>query len=183
MLVFQFRSYLTGRHVIAIGTIIAFMMFYWYFDLEGGFYQNPSYPSPSRLWILLPTIEGFAFAVGIAWYDNSFSHSTSGASRFVGRIGEYSYSIYLLHFFVVFHAAKFVDGRIMDISNFYLALLWSIVFFVLMMIPGYFSYRFIESPFLKLRRRYVNVPHRTQETLGLEPHHSAPAIAQQASRP
>ena len=96
--------------------------------------------------------------------------------------GEYSFSIYLLHFFVVFHAAKFVDGRIMDISNFYLALLWSIVFFVLMIIPGYFSYRFIEAPFLKLRKRYITAPYGRQEALGEVAQQSVPLVAQQSER-
>jgi peptidoglycan/LPS O-acetylase OafA/YrhL len=165
MLVYQFRSHLAHKHFVAITTIIGFMMIYWYFDVQGGFYQNLSYPSPSPLWILLPTIEGIAYAISISWYDNSFFHSTSGVSKFIGRIGEFSYSIYLLHFFIVFHAARFVNEWIMDISNFYLACLWSIIFFVLMMIPGYISFHFIEAPFLKLRKHYVKVPHRSQETL------------------
>lgn len=155
MLAYQFRSCFARRHIIAAFTIISFMMIYWYFNLQGGFFQNPSYPSPSLLWIILPTIEGVAYAISIAWYDNSFSHSTSGISKFIGRIGEYSYSIYLLHFFVVFRAAKFVNEHIMDISNFYLACFWSLICFVLMMLPGYVSFRFIEAPFLKLRKNYI----------------------------
>jgi peptidoglycan/LPS O-acetylase OafA/YrhL len=158
MLAYQFRSCVARRHLMALLTITAFMMIYWYFDSEGGFYQNPSYPSPSPFWIFLPTLEGIAYAIGIAWYDNSFSHSTSRFSRFIGRIGEYSYSIYLLHFFVVFGAARFVNEHIMDISNFYLACLWSLVFFVSMVVPGYISFRFIEAPFLKLRKCYIRVP-------------------------
>jgi peptidoglycan/LPS O-acetylase OafA/YrhL len=183
MLVYQFRSYLAHRHVVALLTIMTFIMFYWYFDLKGGFYHHPSYPSPSRLWILLPTIEGIAYAISIAWYDNSFSHSTSGLSKFVGHIGEYSYSIYLLHIFVVFRAARFVQERIMDISNFYLACLWSLTFFVLMMLPGYVSFRFIESPFLKLRKRYVKAPLGSQETLSEEAQQGAPGDAPQARAP
>jgi peptidoglycan/LPS O-acetylase OafA/YrhL len=151
MLVCQFRSRFAHRHVMAGATILGFMIIYWYFDLHGGFYQT----SPSSFWIVLPTIEGIAYAVSIAWYDNSFSHSTSGVSKVLGRIGEYSYSIYLLHFYVVFHAAKFVHERIMDISNFYLACLWSVVFFAMMMLPGYVSFRFIEAPFMSLRKRYI----------------------------
>jgi peptidoglycan/LPS O-acetylase OafA/YrhL len=158
MLLYQFRAYFASRHAISVATIVAFLAFYWWFDLQGGFYENPSYPSSSPLWIVFPTIEGIAYAIGIAWYDNSFLHSTSGPSKFIGRIGEYSYSIYLLHFFVVFHAAQFVHERIMDISNFYLACLWSLAFLLLMTIPGYLSYRFIETPFLRLRKRYVAVP-------------------------
>jgi len=149
MLVYQFRSHLARRHVVAAATIIAFMMFYWYFDHQGGFFQNPSYPSPRPIWIVLPTLEGLAYATGIAW----------------------SYSIYLLHFFVVFDAARFVNQRIMDISNFYLACLWSTVFFLLMMLPGYVSFRFIEAPFLKLRKPYFSKP---QEALGQAAQQSAP---------
>lgn len=165
MLVYQFRAYLARRHFIAIGTIIAFALFYWYFDSQGGFLQNPSYPSPSSLWILLPTIEGAAYAVGIAWYESSFSPSTTGVSGFIGRIGAFSYSIYLLHFFVVFYAARFVHERIMDISDFYLACLWSAVFFLLMMPVGYVSFRFIEAPFLRLRKYYIAAPLGSQQPL------------------
>jgi peptidoglycan/LPS O-acetylase OafA/YrhL len=166
MLFFQFRSHLARRHVLALCILGAFTLFYWYFDVQGGFYQNPSYPSPSRLWIFLPTIEGIAYAAGIAWYESSFAHSTTGVSRFIGRMGEYSYSIYLLHFFLVFHAARFVHQRIMDISNFYLACAWAALFFLCMMPLGYLSFRFIEAPFLKLRRRYITSPITVQEAPG-----------------
>lgn len=177
MLMYQFRASIAYRHVLAIAIFTGFTMFYWYFDLHGGFYQNPSYPSPSPLWIVLPTIEGIAFAVGIAWYDNSFAHSTTGFSRFVGHIGEFSFSIYLLHFFVVFHAARFVNERVMDISNFYVACLWSVVFFLLLVPAGYLSFRFIEAPFLKHRKRYIAGLRSSQETFSQAARQGAPADA------
>lgn len=163
MVVYSYRFFIANRHFIVLLTITVFMYIFWRFDLQGGFYKNPSYPSPSKFWIIIPTIEGVAYSIGIAWYDNSFSTSSSKFSKLIGRIGEYSYSIYLLHFFVVFYAARFVNERIMDISEFYLASLWAVVFFALMIIPGYLSYRFIESPFLKLRKRYVKVLDGTEE--------------------
>lgn len=155
MLVCQVRTYFTRRHVLVLGTFTAFAILYWYFDSRGGFYQYPSYPSPSPLWILLPTIEGVTYAIGIAWYDNSFSLSNTGVSKFIGWIGEFSYSIYLLHFFVVVHAARFVNVHVMDISNFYTACLWSVICFVFMMPAWYLSFRFIETPLLKRRKRYA----------------------------
>lgn len=155
MVLYQLRSYWTGHHIRAAVVIIGFAAFYGYFDHIGGFYNLPSYPSPSPLWIFLPTIEGFSYGVLIAWYDNSFSHASSGVSRSIGHLGEYSYSIYLLHFFVVFHAARFVNERIIDISSFTLACLWAVLFFLLMMPVGYLSFRFIEAPFLQLRKRYI----------------------------
>jgi len=166
MLAYKFRAYIARRHFLAIAILTGFAMLYWLFDRQGGFYQSPSYPSPSPLWVFLPTIEGLVYGLGIAWYDSSFSHSTTGVSRIIGRIGEFSYSIYLLHFFVVFEAARFVNERIMDISNFYVACLWSVVFLLLMMPAGYLSFRFIEAPFLRLRKRYIVSPHSVHGQLG-----------------
>lgn len=155
MLAYNLRSLFTRRHGVVIAVLLAFTAFYWFFDTQGGAAREPAHASVEWIWVILPTIEGFAYSIGIAWYDNSFSHSTSGISRFIARIGEYSYSIYLLHMFVVFYAARFVNERVMDISNFYIACLWSAVFLVIMMIPAHFSYRYLELPFLKLRKPYI----------------------------
>jgi peptidoglycan/LPS O-acetylase OafA/YrhL len=169
MLVYQFRACAAHRHALVIGILVAFSLFYWYFDHKGGFYLYGSYPSHSPIWIFLTTIEGAAYAIGIAWYDSSFSPSSAGISKFVGRMGAYSYSIYLLHFFVVFSIARFVNEWIMDISNFYLACFWSGIGFILMMPVGYLSFRFIEAPFLRLRKRYTTATHLNQEIA----HHGA----------
>jgi peptidoglycan/LPS O-acetylase OafA/YrhL len=157
MFAFQFRRYLANRHVVAAAFLFMFSLFYWYFDFRGGFYHNPLYPSTSTLWIFLPTIEGIAYSIGIAWYDSSFSPSLTGISGLVGHIGAYSYSIYLFHFFVVFRAAQFVNEQVMPISNFYLACAWAVGCFLLMTPVGYLSFRFIESPFLRMRKRYSDV--------------------------
>lgn len=158
MLAFQFRGELARRHLPVLAGLAAFALFYWQFDAGGGFYHRPAYPSPSALWIVLPTIEGLAYAAGIAWYDASFAHARGGISRFVGRIGAYSYSIYLLHFFVVFRAAAFVHEHVMDISTFARALPWALACFLLMVPLGHLSFRFVEAPFLKLRKRYYATP-------------------------
>ena len=134
---------------------LAFLLFWWWFDVTGGFYQRPTYPSSSALWIVLPTIEGIAYATFIAWYDTRPVGTSGVFSRVLQRIGEYSYSIYLLHFFVVFHVASFIHHHIMELTNFYVALCWALPTFVLMMVPGYVSFRFIEAPFLRLRIGYV----------------------------
>lgn len=159
MLAYQFRHYFAHRHVLALGILTGFAMFYWQFDLLGGGYKTGSSP----IWIVLAPIEGVAYAVGIAWYDGSFSHSTTGASRFIGWIGEFSYSIYLFHYFFVFNAARFVHERVMDISNFYVACLWAVFCFLLMVPVGYLSFHFIETPFLRMRKRYIIVPHTADQ--------------------
>ncbi|CAN1209408.1 O-acetyltransferase OatA [Tumidithrix helvetica PCC 7403] len=152
---YRFRTIFSGRHLFAFCAIIAFMLFYWWFDLQGGFYSNPSYPSSSILWVFMPTIEGAFYALTITWYDNSFSHPTNRLSRFFATIGTYSYSIYLFHLFFVKEMVTFIDENILYISNIYLAVIFSFLCFILMMPLGYLSYRFIESPFLKFRTRYI----------------------------
>lgn len=158
MLAYRFRALVTRRHIAVLTMLAAFAWFYWFFDRQGGYWAAPSYPSPSRLWIVLPTLEGLAYAAFIAWYDSSFHHTHGGVSRLVGRIGEFSYSIYLLHFFAVFGVARFVHEHVMNLSNFYVACAWSVLFFALMAIPGALSYRFVEAPFLTRRTRYIVSP-------------------------
>jgi peptidoglycan/LPS O-acetylase OafA/YrhL len=103
----------------------------------------------------MPTIEGIAYAIAITWYDNSFKHSTGKVSLFIAYIGTYSYSIYLLHFFVVFRFSNIINRNIVHLSNIYLTIIFSILCFFLMIPIGYTSYRFIELPFLKFRTRYI----------------------------
>lgn len=155
MLMFYARHRIAGRHALAAIVAAAFLTFYWWFDSAGGFMQLGRHPSQSQVWVILPTLEGAAYGLLIAWYDGSFSPRPTEASRLLARFGELSYSIYLLHFFFVWHAADFVHRHVMDISNFYVALAWSAVFFGLMYVPAALSYRFIEKPALKLRRPYI----------------------------
>jgi peptidoglycan/LPS O-acetylase OafA/YrhL len=156
MVAYRLRALVSGRHGIALAVFASFSLFYWSFDALGGFFQFPSYPSPSPLWIVLPTVEGVAFGVGIAWYESSFALPTTGFSAVLGRIGDYSYSMYLLHFFFVFAAAKFVNEHVADLSNFYVACLWAVAGFVCMLPLCYLSFRFLEAPFLRLRKPYID---------------------------
>ena len=155
ILAWRIGAFMTGRHGASAAIAIAFAGVYALFAAAGGYWKLDGFPSPSPFWIVLPTIEGSAFAALIAWYDRSCTPSKSGVSGFVARLGEYSYSIYLLHFWVVFRAAYFIHVRIMDISNFYVAFAWSLLVFCAMAIPGYLSFRFVESPFLRWRRSYI----------------------------
>ena len=170
MAFFHARKAVAGRHWLAASVFLVFAAIYWLFDLRGGFFNMPAYPSPSPLWIVLPTIEGAAYGLLIAWYDNSFAPRTGWVSRTLARFGELSYSIYLLHFFFVFAAAEYIHKHVMAISNIYIAAAWTFVFFLLMLVPAWLSYTFIERPFLKLRRSYIKPQTApTPERSGLSP--------------
>lgn len=154
---FHLSQYIRKQHAAAIVTTFLFLSIYYYFDESGGFYLNGGYPSPSPFWILLPSIEGVAFAILIAWYDTSFNHSQGKFSIGISRIGEYSYSIYLIHFFLVFAAAKWIDLNIINLSNFYISLFISLFAFAAMIPIGFLSMKYIEKPFLKFRKSYYKI--------------------------
>lgn len=149
-------QWMRGRHLRALMVALFFTGVYAAFDAAGGWYEMPAYPSPSPLWVVLPTLEGASYALLIAWYDSSFEFRGTGFARGLARLGEYSYSIYLLHFFVVFDLAHWIHTRVMDISNFYLACAWAVPAFVLTSAMAAVSYRWIETPFLRLRRPYAD---------------------------
>ena len=155
IMAYQFRNKIAHKHVLMVISTVAFVWFYSWFDNLGGYYQSPSYPSPSAIWIYLPTFEGLFYALLIAWYDNSINHSTGRISRFIALIGNYSYSIYLFHLFFVFEFAAIVDKYIVQSSSIYSTLLLAPVFYLALVPIGYLSFRFIEAPFLKFRTNYI----------------------------
>ena len=58
--------------------------------------------------------------------------------------------------FFVFNLSTAIDIYIVDLSNIYIAMLFSSICFLLMVPIGFFSYKFIESPFLKSRTCYFS---------------------------
>lgn len=155
MFAFQYRHLLRGRHIQAGVTAIAFGLFYYWFDRSGGYYGTGHETGFAWVWVILPTVEAIAYAALIAYYDGTYSPRAEGISGLIAKAGTYSYSIYLLHFAIVFAAADLVNRHVMDISNFYVACLWSLVCFCLMIPIGRLSYVCIEEPFLRRRRSYL----------------------------
>lgn len=125
------------------------------FDQGGGYYGDTGYPTPDAWWIVLPALEGAGYAAAIAIYDALSRPRDRGFSALLGRIGAYSYSIYLLHFFVVFElsdaTARWLGAR----AGFWTCTGLATIAFVAMLPVGWLSFRFFESPFLKLRRPYL----------------------------
>jgi len=144
---FYLREKISGR--IALVALVSLLVFYSAFDLAGGYYNLTWNPA----WAFIPTIEGACFGVLIAWYDRH--PLTHPATWIVRKAGEYSYSIYLLHFFVVFAAAQWIDRNVMALPTVYHALPWATLLFVFMIGVGHVSWKLIEQPFLKLRKPYL----------------------------
>ncbi|MDF1486391.1 acyltransferase [Ramlibacter sp. H39-3-26] len=134
---------------------VCFCAFYWAFDHAGGFMGMPSYPSDSPIWIIMSSIEGAFFALLIRWYDTLDIPSTNILSTWIGRIGEYSYSIYLLHMFFVAAAAQYIHTHITDISNFYIGATWGTACFLLTIPIAWISHVLVEKPFMRWRVAYL----------------------------
>ncbi len=144
--IFFYRRAVSGRFAAAAGA--ALILFYATFDAAGGFYG-----AGDRAWLVIPTIEGLALAALIAWYD---AHPIRSPRMWlVQKAGEYSFSIYLLHFFVVFEVAPLIHRHVMRIDNLYAALPWSALFFIAMIGVGHLSFTFIERPPMRYRKRYI----------------------------
>jgi peptidoglycan/LPS O-acetylase OafA/YrhL len=144
-------SFFQGRHRLAIAIAVAWVLFWYWFASVGGYYA----PDKQWLWIGLPSLEGAAYAALIAYYEKSFRMPAAGLSGFVGKIGEWSYSFYLLHFFVVAAMARGIDRHLLALDNFYLALLFSLPCFLVTAAAAGLSYRWFETPFLRKRVRYL----------------------------
>jgi peptidoglycan/LPS O-acetylase OafA/YrhL len=153
---FSLRNHLKNRHVLMFVLFIFFGAFYWHFDALGGFYLSPSYPSPYPIWIIVQTTEGLFFSSLIAYYDSSFRLRDDGPSALIAKIGTYSYSIYLTHFFYVAWMSQLFFSLIRT-QNFYISIVGGLGFFLIAAVLASFSYHFVELPFLKFRRRYVEI--------------------------
>lgn len=160
---FMKRDWFVNRIPLVLGIFAVFYVIFWAFNAAGGFYNlGGSEPSPSSFWIILPTLEAVAYGTAIACYNQNLRSNGGRISKIWAEYGKFSYSIYLLHFFVVFRAAKFIDERVISLDNFYVALPFGILVFLGMYPLGWLSYRFIEEPFLRFRKRYT-VPRTAQE--------------------
>jgi peptidoglycan/LPS O-acetylase OafA/YrhL len=149
---FKFREHFANRHALVLSIAICFAAYFWAFDYLGGFYLIGK---SSPIWITLPTAEAIAYSSFIAYYDTTYHPSPTGFSWALSKVGEYSYSIYLLHPFVVFYLSDVVQRRVMDISNFYIACAWALLGFALMIPVGFVSYNYFELPFLRLRKTAI----------------------------
>ncbi|MEO5917120.1 MAG: acyltransferase [Luteolibacter sp.] len=155
IMAFHWRSKIVGKHAFAAVVFGTLAGFYYFFDRAGGFYGLPAYPSPSVVWVFIPTIEALAYGTLIAWYAESFEFKPNRFLWLIGKAGVYSYSIYLLHFFFFHKMSRAAIKSGIPIENFYVGLMASLFFFLCMVLIGHVSYKFIEQPFLRFRKPYI----------------------------
>ena len=147
------RAWAAGRSWLAAAVFFGFCWFYYQYDKAGGFMNlgGGGYPSKSPLWIVMPTLQAACISFLIAWYDQTDLFRPGRISRFIAVIGGISYSIYLLHPFFVFELSKLFFGRGLNYAE---SLGLATLAFVATIPIGLASFRWIEAPPLRYRRRY-----------------------------
>jgi peptidoglycan/LPS O-acetylase OafA/YrhL len=153
MLAYRARHALKGQHVVWLVGAAAFVAYASWLDHLGSIFNAKH--DFSWLWLVSGTMEGAFFAMSVAWYAESFSFSNAGVSRFVAMIGRSSYSMYLLHGFVVFLAARWIHQHVVSLHEPHLAMLASLMTFLALVPMALLSYRWIELPFLRRRMIYA----------------------------
>jgi len=143
--------------VIAGVALVAFLALWSVFDRMGGFNMNNG-ASPSALWIVIPTAEAVTWGSLIALYDGSSFKMPAILDRALAKIGEWSYSIYLLHFFPIVLMRNLFWDRVGSADNFYVALIVANLAFVAFLPVAAASYIYFEKIFLAYRRPYLRAP-------------------------
>lgn len=126
----------------------------------GGFYNFPTYPSPSPLWIVWPTISAILWGGIVCIYCIYATRWTSYSARVIGYIGEISFSLYMLHFITIPMSTRIFAilwGTTRPISDQYvnaltLLTVWHLPITIAVCAA---SYHFIEQPFLANRKPYL----------------------------
>lgn len=144
-------------NIAAGAAVVSFLVLWTAFDRMGGYNHFDGSPSPSPLWIVIPTIEAITWGLLIAWYDGATFHVPARLDRALAKIGEWSYSIYLLHFFPAV-LLRDVFWHHASIGNFYVVLIAANLAFVAFLPVAGLSYNYFERYFLAYRRRYLREP-------------------------
>ena len=140
-----------GKHWVAALAFCILAAGVYAFDKTGG-YTSGAFPN---VWVFSLTFEALCFASLISYYDRTYQLKDKGVSGLFARIGEASYSIYLLHFFFVFAMANFINENITPIDNIYKGLFFSFVSFIPITLIGWASYNWFERFWLRFRRPYT----------------------------
>lgn len=144
--------------IVAAISFAAFLVLWHVFDRMGGFNHFDGTPSPSPLWIVIPTVEAITWGSLIAFYDGATFKMPPWLDRALAKVGEWSYSIYLLHFFPIVMLRNIFWEHSGSADNFFVALIAANLAFLAFLPVAGLSYHYFERRFLVYRRRYLRQP-------------------------
>lgn len=145
------RRYGLALMGIALSTFIVF----WHaFNIAGGYYGTGPGSGYDWLWLVITPLQGLAFGAVIVGYENARIKVPAIIDWTLARIGEVSYSIYLLHFIVFVALAKACASAGLPMSELHVSALMAVVTFPAVVLMATVSFHFVEKPFLRLRLGY-----------------------------
>jgi len=114
------------------------------------------WPSHAYWKLAWPPVEGAMWAFFIVCYVSTHGLIRGWLSRLLARIGEISYSIYLVHFAILAIIARFAL-YVRITGNGYFDALFTTLFIAAppTIALSFLTYRLIEEPFLKRRPKYI----------------------------
>lgn len=118
--------------------------------------QNGGWPGQQGFRVIMPTVEGIIWSALILSYIDISKHLPNLLSTIFAKVGELSYSVYLIHFIVI---NEFVNhGLYLHFSDSVInnALLNTFLIILPMVILlSLITFHLIEKPFLNLRVSYI----------------------------
>ena len=130
------------------------------FNQAGGGAQN------NQVWIIWPTLEGSAWALFLLGYLSLSRHVAAGVGRLLVGLGTISYSVYLLHYPVLWLFMEQDWDALIQLDS---ALATALANTAVLVMPvvialASLSYFAIERPFLRRRQAYVGKPGSVEAT-------------------
>jgi len=135
--------------LLAAGALVLVVLALWAFNAAGG------WPSAAPWKLAWPALEGMLWAAFLIGYVAAANAAEGAWSRVLARIGEVSYSVYLIHFIVIWTMVEYalpvafsgrpVPDALLNTLSFALPVTLAV---------STLTYRYVELPFLRLRGRY-----------------------------
>lgn len=135
--------------LLAAGALVLVVLALWAFNAAGG------WPSAAPWKLAWPALEGMLWSAFLIGYVAAANAAEGAWSRVLARIGEVSYSVYLIHFIVIWTMVEYalpvafsgrpVPDALLNTLSFALPVTLAV---------STLTYRYVELPFLRLRGRY-----------------------------
>lgn len=147
------RNFQPEARIMRFGLVVAVALT---IGMLFGFHRLGGWPVNAPWKVIWPTIEALVYALLIASYVASGSLLSQSASRWLAALGATSFSIYLLHIVIIELAIR--HGWVLRLTG--SAGIDAIISTVIIVMPltllaSTLTYRCIELPFLRLRKKYI----------------------------
>ena len=151
----QFRLLASPLFLLAI--FVGWSALYHQFNAAGGYYHIVKAPSPSPVWIALPTAEGLFYGLFTASYLSQGWSLPKPLDRALAWVGTLSFSLYLNHVMVLEVAFKGLKAvGVLPVTTFPAASAFALlVVLPLTIVVSAVTYAVIEKPFLAMRSNYL----------------------------